>query len=388
MMALILAAAVVVTPCVDEVTVRERPSVKAARVGVITRGAQVEVKSVGTQRERLELTVDRNVPAPFSFKPNDVWLEVKLATDAGETSGFVYGGLMCRRTLLPTERWVSLVGWSSSSGKVALLEYATDSFACGWGRPATLRVIDTETGVTLDALEDGCPAAELLLSRRAQVDALLDKHAIALTWTFEVLAPGSLVASAPSCRDGQCTLRVLEQEGTPPRSADGEVKVPGKPKTFVSAVVQLGDAQLAVVRVQSSEEVHQFTALRLRPLEAWRDAVKDVHLTTKVRGACVGLEGTAKNAAAKQALAALNVELARKLRRHYREQYAGSDDAGFCLAGAGLRDGKLELQLVAPNCVGNECPGDACKVAHRFLVSGGVVTEGGSTPFADYSCDP
>lgn len=387
------AAPTLITPCVDEVTVRAEPSLKSARVGVIPRAAQVELLSVSKKPERMTLTVDKNVPAPFSFSPEDFWLEVRALSDGGELHGFVFGGLMCRRALVSKQKWLSFVGWSASNDRVAFIEYATDSFACGWGRPATFRIVDPESGATLDSIADDCPAAELMLSKRAAIEELLKKHSIAATWNdFEVFEPGSLRASVSSwTKEGRCTLRVLEQEGTPARSADGEVTIPAgaSPTVSVVAWLQQRSRQLVFVRVQSSEEEHHFAVLRLAPLETWRDVlVKGVHVTTKPRGNCVGLEGTPENSAAKKALAKLNTELARRMRKSYREQYGGSDDAGFCLVSAGMRNGKVELELIAPSCIGNECPGEACMNSRVFEVAGGAIVSESSRNFGDYSCDP
>ncbi|MEW5742825.1 MAG: hypothetical protein AB1938_28165 [Myxococcota bacterium] len=398
LLSLVLAAApaTFVSPCIDEVTVRDGPSVASKRLGVLRRGASVELLSLSEEAQALTLTVDRNVPAPITFTPRDAWLRVKLPADAGVDAGWVFGGVMCRPNLMK-EGWLALVGWSQDDSKVAYLERATDSFACGWGRPTALRIADVTTGQVLDSLEDGCPPADLLISHRQEVDALLQKHGVGLYWFVMEGERGTLkaVLSGPQCQQGRCTLRLSEKPGAvgreasvdfthDPRALDSSF---GVPRASVVAVLRRPGTEVAFVRLASSEEHHTFRPVRLGQGAPWRDALPGLKLTGTPRsfGRCKGLEADATGPDARKRLEQLNAELDRRMERRYGELF----DRDACLVSADLAGAALEVVLTPSNCVGNECPGDACKAATRFTIGRNLaITAEKSVRLEEYSCDP
>lgn len=374
-----------VSPCIDEVTVRDGPSVKAKRVGVLPRGAQVVLLGQSEQPDTLTLTIDRNVPAPFEVKLEDAWLEVQLPTDAGAGRGWVFGGLMCRQAFPEAERWLTVLGWSTDGTKVAFIERATDSFACGWGRPATLRLVDVVTGRQLDSLDDGCPAADLFLARRAEVQALLLKHGVRTGWHVVRPAGSMPKAEVSGCRKGVCVLRLVDAEGR--LRAEAPVALPeGRARATTVLFVATGSEQVAFVRLRVSDEVHRFVALRLgQPragaVEAWRDALPGVHFTT-ADAVCGSLAATTKDDAAKTALSTLEADLRRRVKRVF-----GSD--GLCVVGALLEGRALVLHLVGQACVGAECPAGPCKTKLALTIGPDfTVRQERRLRSEGWSCDP
>lgn len=368
---LLLATATTVAPCIDEVTVREAPSVKAKRLGVLPRGVQVELLRESEQPDTLTLTIDRNVPSPFRVTLEDRWLEVLLPADAGVARGWVFGGVMCRQAWPPQERWLTVLGWSADDSKVAFVEKATDSFACGWGRPATLRVVDVVTGAQLDSLHDGCPAADLVLSRRAEVEALLAKHGVRPAWTLTT-ATEPLKAELERCRRGACVVQLREPRGRlraqvplePPEAA-----VPGA-RAEVVLLAQRPGATVAFVRAEWNPETHRFSAIRLsdadatgRPADAAQGSSDDLPGVrfTSTDPRCGSLAATTKDEAAAKALATLERELRRRAKRFF-----GAD--GVCLVGKSREGKTLVLDLVSEACVGNECPDGPCETKLEFTI--------------------
>lgn len=252
----------VLSPCIDEVTVRAEASVQSARLGVLARGDAVWLQRVGAV-DSLTLTIDRNVPAPLTVTLRDSWLLVR--TTERELSGWVFGGLMCRPSLTPSARWISLVGRSPDERIVAFVERAPDSGACGFGAPATLRIVDTRRGVELATLHDGCPPADLLLSHRAEVEALLAKHGVVMSWAWTMDPPGALEARV-TCEKRACRVQVVE--GQKLRAEVGIDAKPGQaeglPTVSVKALVRTAAGQVAFVRVLRSDSDHRFVSLLLK----------------------------------------------------------------------------------------------------------------------------
>ncbi len=377
--------AVTVSPCVDELTVRAAPSLTAARVGVIRRGTPMKVLETTNVAESYRLTVDRNVPAPITFEPSDVWLKVALATDGGAASGWVFGGLVCRPTLTASDGQLSVVGWSQDSARLAFIERAPDSFACGWGRPSVLRIVEVASGTELFSLKDDCPPADLLISHRAELAVAMRSHGIHFAWFVGLDAKPLVVAlegRKVKVLQGRVTraelpvdfaVQVIDREG-------------GFPKAQLLAVLKRPGLDVAVVRVQASEENHRYVARALRDevQDAWRDTLPGVHLTS-TPGGCDALLGTTRNAKAAKALEALTAELRRRIERKYRKLMP--DEA--CLLSAWESEEGLGLTFVPQQCHGNECPDDACKTALEFTVSRSfAVLSEKSVRFDGYSCDP
>ena len=251
-----------VSACIDEVTVRATPSVKAPRISVVRRAEALPLLETSAELDELTLTIDRNVPAPLTATLRDVWLKVALPADAGAPTGWVFGGVMCRPTWPQGERWLTVIGWSGDGAKVAFIERATDSFACGWGRPATFRLFDLAKGRELEALHDGCPAADLMLSRRAELETLLGKHAVTPHWRLEATTrtlEATWSKGTLRLTEGK-TLRASRPEKLDPAGLDAPS---GFPTAQVLLVARLGDADVAFVRLQLSEDHHRLTAVRL-----------------------------------------------------------------------------------------------------------------------------
>ncbi len=377
--------AVTLSPCVDELTARAAPSLSSARVGVLKRGTPLKLLETTSVAESFSLTVDRNVPAPIKFEPSDVWLKVALTTDGGPASGWVYGGLVCRPALTASDGQLSVVGWSADSTRLAFIERAPDSFACGWGRPSVLRIIEVVSGKELFALNDDCPSADLLISHHAEVTAALRAHGIHFVW-FVVLDPKRGVVAL----EGH-TVKVLEDGVTraelpfdfPPKVID---RASGFPKAQLLAVLKRPGLDVAMVRVQASEEHHRFVARALRQAEedGWRDALPGVHLTS-TPGRCDGLHGTPRDANAARALEGLTVEL----RRRIEKKYPLLMPRAACLSDAWQSARGLELTFVPEQCHGNECPDDACKAAVTFTVSPSfAVLSEKRVKYEGYTCDP
>lgn len=248
------------SPCVDEVIVRVEPSVESARIGVLSRADEVWLDRVGAV-DSLTFTIDRNVPAPFTVTLKDSWLFVRRESFAG----WVFGGLMCRPVLTPSARWISLIGRSSDESVVAFVERAADSGACGFGAPATFRIVDTRRGVELATLYDGCPPADLLLSHRAEVEALLAKHRVVMTWTWTMDSQGALEARL-ACDKRACRVQVVEGQ-----KVRAEVRIdarPGQPEGLPTvsfkALARTAAGQVAFVRVLRSDSDHRFLSLLLK----------------------------------------------------------------------------------------------------------------------------
>lgn len=262
-----------VRPCVAALTVRDAPSVNGKRLGVITARSRLRLTGRRSAPERLSLTVDRDVPAPLMFSPEDAWLEVLVDGDGGARTGWVFGGLVCRPRLVSDDTKVSLVGWSKE-GHLAFLEYALDSFACGSGAPQTLRIVDPTSGTQQFELYDGCPAAELLVSRREEIDRALTAHGIALTWDVSFSQPTGLTAEfkRADCAKRQyrgCPAAVVFQAQRRagftvslfPQSVDD---AGGYPRVVPFALLAHDGQDYALVRVLSSELEHRVYAVRLK----------------------------------------------------------------------------------------------------------------------------
>lgn len=378
---------VTVLPCVDELTVRAAPSLSAARVGVIRRGTSLKVLETTNVDESFSLTVDRNVPAPIKFEPSDVWLKVALATDGGVASGWVYGGLVCRPTLTASDGQLSVVGWSQDSARLAFIERAPDSFACGWGRPSVLRIVEVASGKELFALKDDCPPADLLISHRAELTVALRAHGIHFAW-FIGLDPKPLGVALEGRRVKVLGNGVTRAELPVDFAVQAIDDSGGFPKAQLIAVLKRPGVDVAMVRVQASEENHRYAARALRDevKDAWRDVLPGVRLTGAPLGRCDGmLQGTASDVKASKALEGLTAELRRRLEKKYRKLLPDE----FCLAGAGQSAKGLALTFVPQQCHGNECPDDACKAALEFTVSRGFgVLSEKSVKFDGYTCDP
>ena len=112
----VAAAPLLIEPCIAEVTVRDAPALTGTRVGVLRAGQRVEVLAMGTERQRIPLTIDKNVEHPFTVAPTDVWLQVRPSTDAGLADGWVFGGVMCPPSLAGSERSLSVLAWSAVVG--------------------------------------------------------------------------------------------------------------------------------------------------------------------------------------------------------------------------------------------------------------------------------
>ncbi|MBL8921221.1 MAG: hypothetical protein JNJ54_20325 [Myxococcaceae bacterium] len=398
---LLLSTATTVSPCIDEVTVRDAPTVTAKRLGALSRGVEVELLRTSDARDTLTLTIDRNVPAPFRVKLEDWWLEVALPADAGAARGWVFGGVMCRQAFPPKERWLTVLGWSADGTKVAFIEKATDSFACGWGRPATLRVIDVVTGAQLDSLSDGCPAADLFLSRRAELEAVLSRHEVRPEWT-STTATEPLKAELARCRRGACVARLRDPRGVLRAEAPLEppdADVPGARAEVVLLASRSG-ARVAFVRVQWNEETHRFFAIRLSdtrgasssrmsdgPVSPGVSNLKSPDDLPGVRFTstdpmCGTLAATTKDEAAAKALATLEGELRRRMKRFF-----GSE--GVCLLGKSREGTALVLDLVGDACVGNECPAGPCKTKLEFTIGPDfTVRQERKLRYEGWSCSP
>jgi hypothetical protein len=390
---------VVLLPCVDELTVRASPGVSSPRVGVLRRGTPLEWLGGLSPPDRLTLTVDRNVPAPLTVTASEPWLQVALPGDAGPASGWVFGGLVCRPALAGADLKLAVVGWSVD-GRLALLEKELDSGACGFEAPSTLRIVEPATGRTVFELRDHCPAANLFLSRRAEVDEALRTHGIAPSWSVALGDAAALQVSfdRKAClrqAKGPCVARVLE--GT---AARAELSLPLDRRGFdldgdypqVRLVERLrqGARDVAVLEVVTNESTHTFHAVQLlpegtSPEQAWRDALAGVHLSDGPDDLCadVILPGTATSDAAAQALERLRERLEQRLRRFYGKEWVGP----ACRVSASVVEGRLRVGFVDQVCLG--CGGPRCARQLVFTVSRSLqVVREDARSFTDGSCDP
>jgi hypothetical protein len=314
-------------------------------------------------------------------------LATALPADAGAARGWVFGGVMCRQAFPAFDRWLSVLGWSADESKVAFIEKATDSFACGWGRPATLRIFDVASGRQLESLHDGCPAADLFLGRRAEVEALLAKHGVSASWVLVPAAGPPPKVELGSCRRGACVARLRDERGLraelslePP-----DASVSGA-RANVVLVAKAGGRDVAFVRARWSEETHGFSAIRLSDPraaaeDAWRDALPGVHFTS-TDPMCGSLTATTSDDGAAKSLAKLEGDLLRRVKRFF-----GAD--GLCVVGTSQEGRALVLDVVGQDCVGVECPPGPCKTKLELTIGPDfAVRQERRLRYEGFSCSP